>query len=341
VAPRAFICGLRGVELAEEEAAFLREAQPWGVILFKRNVGEPDQVRRLCDAAREALQRADAPILIDQEGGRVQRIGAPHFRQYPAGAIYGQLYELDPLVGVEAAHLGARLIGLDLGALGVTVDCIPVLDVPADGVTQAIGNRTLGRTVDSVSTLGSAQIDGLLCGGLLPVMKHAPGHGRAQVDSHLELPRVDAALADLEASDFAPFRLLAGKVPMAMTCHVVFSQIDPDAPATLSSEVIVNVIRRRIGFDGLLMTDDISMKALSGDFRGLASRAIGAGCDIVLHCNGEMAEMAEIAAGVPELSGEPRRRADAALARRPAPEAIDRPALEARFDELLARVPVA
>jgi beta-N-acetylhexosaminidase len=234
VAARAFICGLQGTAITDDERAFLRDARPWGVILFKRNIGEPDEVRRLCADVRQSLEQEDAPILIDQEGGRVQRIGPPHVRAYPSGAAYGRIYEINPMLGVEAAHLGARLIALDLASLGITVDCVPVLDVPAEGNTPAIGDRTLGRTVDSVSTLGAAQMDGLLSGGVLPVIKHMPGHGRAVVDSHKELPRVEAPVAELQAQDFAPFRLLAGKAPLGMTAHVVFGAIDDSAPATLS-----------------------------------------------------------------------------------------------------------
>jgi beta-N-acetylhexosaminidase len=336
VAPRAFICGLQGTLLSSEEAVFLRTAQPWGVILFKRNLDEPDQIRRLCRAIQEALGRRDAPILIDQEGGRVQRIGPPHLRAYPAAAVYARLYQENPLRGVEAAYLGAKLIALDLLGLGITIDCLPVLDIPVEGGTDAIGNRTLGQTVDSVSTLGGAQVDGLISGGVLPVMKHLPGHGRAMVDSHKELPRTEAPLAELQAQDFAPFRLLATKCPLGMTAHVVFSEIDGGAPATLSKAVIATIIRERIGFDGALMTDDISMGALSGSYRDRAERAIAAGCDLVLHCNGDLAEAAEIGASVPELAGEALRRTDAALARRRAPFAADRRALEARFESLLS-----
>ncbi len=336
MASRAFICGLRGTELAEEERAFLRDARPWGIILFKRNLEDPKQVRKLCRDARAALEREDAPVLIDQEGGRVQRIGPPHIRAYPAGAVYGRIYETNPLLGVEAAHLGAKLLALDLLDLGITIDCMPVLDVPVEGVTEAIGDRSLGRSGDSVATLGGAQIDGLLAGGVLPVIKHLPGHGRAKVDSHHELPRVDAALPELEAQDFAPFRLLAPRVTLGMTCHVVFSAIDEGSPATLSAAVIGNIIRKRIGFDGVLMTDDISMHALSGGYRERAERAIRAGCDLVLHCNGELAETVEIAAGVPELADEALRRTETALASRRPPTEADRRSLEARFDAILA-----
>jgi beta-N-acetylhexosaminidase len=335
VASHAFICGLSGTTLSEDEKAFLREARPWGVILFGRNVEHPRQVTQLCAAVREALEREDAPVLIDQEGGRVQRIGPPHLRAYPPGAVYGRLYRRNPLSGVEAAFLGAKLIGLDLHALGVSVDCVPVLDIPMEGGTAAIGDRALGGTVDAVATLGGAQIDGLLSSGVLPVIKHMPGHGRATVDSHTNLPQVDATMAELEAQDFTPFRLLAKRAPFGMTAHVVFLDVDDGAPATLSKTVIASIIRERIGFDGALMTDDISMGALSGEPRGRAERAIAAGCDIVLHCNGKMDEMQEIAAGVPELADDALRRCDAALAARRPPQDGDRPALEDRFQFLV------
>jgi beta-N-acetylhexosaminidase len=341
VAPRAFICGLSGTELTAEEAAFLRDAQPWGVILFKRNIDAPDSVRRLCSAAREALGREDAPVLIDQEGGRVQRIGPPHMRAYPAGPVYGRLYELNPLLGVEAAHLGAKLIALDLGALGITVNCMPILDVPEEGTTSAIADRALGSTADAVGTLGAAQIDGAFAGGVLPVIKHMPGHGRARADSHAELPRVDAAPSELDARDFVPFRLCAAKTPLGMTAHVVFSEIDDAAPATLSLTVVDNIIRGRIAFDGALMTDDISMGALSGDLRGRAQAALRAGCDLVLHCNGELEEMTEIASAAPELAGESLERTERALKLRREPEDVDRKALDAHFDALLGKLPVA
>jgi beta-N-acetylhexosaminidase len=338
VAQRAFICGLAGTDVSDEEAAFLRDAQPWGVVLFRRNTDHPEQVRRLCNDVREALGREDTPILIDQEGGRVQRFGPPYLRAYPSGAAYGRLYEENPLAGVEAAYLGAKLMGLDLTALGITVDCIPVLDVPGEDTTPAIGDRCLGRDADAVSTLGGAQIDGLLSAGVLPVIKHMPGHGRAKVDSHEELPHVDSPLSELEEQDFRPFRLLARRSPLGMTAHVVFLSADPGAPATLSNQVIARIIRERIGFDGALMTDDISMGALSGSLRGRAEASIAAGCDLVLHCNGEMAEMCEIAAGVPELQGDSLRRTEAALAYRSPPADVDRPALEARYDSLLSKM---
>lgn len=341
MASRAFICGLAGPELLTDERAFLRDSRPWGVILFKRNTENPEQVRRLCAGVREALERENAPILIDQEGGRVQRIGPPHVRAYPPAAAYGKLYARNPLAGVEAAFLGAKLIALDLHGMGVSVDCMPVLDIAVEGVTEAIGNRTLGTTVDAVATLGGAQLDGILSGGVLPVIKHMPGHGRATVDSHNLLPQVDATMAELEALDFTPFRLLARRAPLGMTAHVKYLDVDDSAPATHSSAVIGNIIRQRIGFDGALMTDDISMNALSGDPRSRAVRALRAGCDLALHCNGDLLEMIDVASGMPELSGEALRRTDAALAFQRPPVEVDRKALEARYDFLLGQAVAA
>lgn len=339
---RAFICGLGGPVLTADERAFLRNAEPWGVILFRRNIEEPEQVRRLCRDVRDALQRDDAPILIDQEGGRVQRFGPPHLRAYPPAAVIGELYRRNQVHGVQAALIGAKLIALDLIGLGVTVDCLPMLDVPApDSDTAVIGDRAFGDDPDAVSTLGAAQVEGLLSGGVLPVIKHMPGHGRARVDSHKELPRVDAPLPELEARDFVPFRLLAPSAPLGMTAHVVYTALDPDRPATLSAEVIGRIVRRRFGFDGALMTDDISMGALSGDIAGRSGAALRAGCDLVLHCNGDAVEMAEVAGVAPELGGDALRRAHAALALRRDPADHDRRALEARFDTLLAQARAA
>ena len=311
MASHAFICGLAGTDLSQDERTFLREAHPWGVILFARNIESPPQIRKLCAAIREALERDDAPMLIDQEGGRVQRIGPPHLRAYPPGSAYGALYRRNPLAGTEAAFLGARLIGLDLAALGISVDCMPVLDIPIAGGTAAIGDRALGIDVDSVATLGGAQIDGLLAGGVLPVIKHMPGHGRALVDSHADLPQVDATMAELEAQDFTPFRLLAKRAPLGMTAHVVFLDVDDSAPATLSSVVIVNIIRERIGFrrsvdDGRhLHGRDLGHAARAAP--SAPSRRAAISCSIA---TANLDEMLEIAAGVPELAGDGLRRTD-------------------------------
>ncbi|MDB5438050.1 MAG: beta-N-acetylhexosaminidase [Caulobacteraceae bacterium] len=316
MAARACILGLEGPNLSPGERAFFQEADPWGFILFARNIQNPDQVRALCLELRATVGR-QAPILIDQEGGRVQRLGPPHWRRYPPGAIYGAV------TGGEAlARLGARLIAHDLHALGIDVDCLPVLDVPVEGAHDIIGDRAYGKTPTKVAAFGRAACEGLLAGGVLPVIKHIPGHGRAFADSHEALPRVDTPLAELRAHDFPPFKALAD-MPLAMTAHVVYAALDPERPATTSPLVIGQVIREEIGFDGLLMSDDLSMKALSGDFATRTRDSLAAGCDLVLHCNGLMDEMRPIAESCDALEGEALRRADAALARRTAPDDFD------------------
>ncbi|MDX5393516.1 MAG: beta-N-acetylhexosaminidase [Caulobacteraceae bacterium] len=311
---QASIFGCAGPRLSADEAAFFAEVNPWGFILFKRNVETPDQVRRLTDALRACVGRADAPILIDQEGGRVQRLGPPHWPVYPPGRAYGTLAGNDPLLRREITRLGARLIAHDLATLGINVDCVPVLDVPQAGAHDIIGDRAYGQTPEEVAYLGRAAAEGLIAGGVLPIIKHIPGHGRALADSHLDLPVVDASREALSSVDFAPFRVLSD-MPMAMTAHVVYAAIDPRRPATTSRRAIREVIRGEIGFSGLLMSDDLSMKALSGDFAERTRASLAAGCDVVLHCNGDMAEMKPIAESCRPLSGSSRRRADAALAR--------------------------
>ena len=303
-----------------------------GFILFQRNCETPDQVRALLAELREAVGRGDAPVLIDQEGGRVARLKPPHWPAYPAAAA---LAALGGERAREAVRLGARLIADDLAALGITVDCLPVLDIPVPGSDAVIGDRAYGDRPEPVAALGRAACEGLLAGGVLPVLKHIPGHGRGAVDSHLALPRVEAPRAVLEESDFAPFRDLAD-MPLAMTAHIVYTAFDAERPATLSRRVIDEAIRAGIGFDGLLLTDDLSMRALGGSFAGRAAGALEAGCDLVLHCNGEMAEMTEVAGAVAPLSPAARARLDRAEARRGAAEPIDRPALEARFRALTA-----
>jgi beta-N-acetylhexosaminidase len=281
---------------------------------------------------RAITDRHDTPILIDQEGGRVARLQPPHWRKYPPGRAYGQISANDPLVGREITRLGARLIAHDLRALGINVDCVPVLDVPEPGAHDIIGDRAYGQTPEEVATLGRAAAEGLIAGGVLPVIKHMPGHGRSKADSHEYLPIVDALYEDLDARDFAPFRVLSD-MPMGMTAHVIYDAVDRRRPATLSRRVIRKVIREAIGFDGLLMTDDLSMKALSGDFRERARNALKAGCDVVLHCNGDMAEMKPVAEATGALIGKARRRADAALARLARiPEPFDAEEGRARLD---------
>lgn len=328
----AAILGCAGTALLAEEAAFFRDVKPWGFILFRRNIESPDQVRALTAALRATVGRADAPILIDQEGGRVARLQPPHWRKYPPGRAYGELVANDPLVAREITRLGARLIAHDLASLGINVDCVPVLDVPDPKGHEIIGDRAYGDTPEQVAALGRAAAEGLLAGGVLPIIKHIPGHGRAMSDSHLELPVVKARLAELEARDFAPFRVLSD-MPMAMTAHVVYTAIDRSRPATTSKKAIRKIIRGSLGFDGLLMSDDLSMKALSGDFRQRARDSLSAGCDVVLHCNGDMAEMKAVMSGVGKLSREAKRRVQAVMSRIvKVPEPLDVEQARARFD---------
>ena len=328
----AAILGCAGTTLTAEEVAFFKDVKPWGFILFKRNIADPEQVRALTAALRDRVGRPDAPILIDQEGGRVARLQPPHWRIYPPGRAYGELVANDPLTAREITRLGARLMAHDLHVLGINVDCAPVLDVPDPKGHEIIGDRAYGDTPEQVATLGRAAAEGLLAGGVLPIIKHIPGHGRALSDSHLELPVVKAKLLELEIRDFAPFRVLSD-MPMAMTAHVVYAAIDRKNPATTSKKVIKQVIRGSMGFDGLLMSDDLSMKALTGDFKQRAKDSLSAGCDVVLHCNGDMDEMKAVMSGVGKMSKEARRRAQAVMNRLvKVPEPFDPAEARARFD---------
>jgi beta-N-acetylhexosaminidase len=302
---RAFICGCLGTALEAEERAFLRDADPLGVILFKRNIGTPAEVYALTADIRTALGRDDAFVMVDQEGGRVQRIGPPHWRRYPAAGRFASID--DPDARTRAVRLAARLMAADLKAVGIDVDCLPVLDVPVEGAHEVIGDRAYAKEPALVARLGRAAADGLLDGGVLPVMKHVPGHGRAGADSHLALPVVTASLAELDASDFEPFRQNRD-LPAAMTAHVVYTALDPDQPATISPRVVQDIIRGRIGFDGLLFSDDLSMKALPGTFREKAERLFAAGVDIALHCSGDRTEAAAVAAVAPIIEGAAARR---------------------------------
>src|SRR6202042_756400 len=299
---RAFITGVAGPELTGEERQFLREAQPWGLIVFSRNIAGPDPLRRLIGEFRSLVGRA-APVLICQEGGRVQRLGPPHWPKYPPGAAYGALYDRDRETGLAAARLGARLIASDLADLGIDVDCLPLADVPVPGSDAVIGNRAYGTEPSKVAAIAGAIARGLADGGVLPVLKHIPGHGRATADSHKRLPVVTVDRATLEATDFAAFRPLAG-LPLGMTAHVVFTAIDPGLPATTSAVMIHEVIRSSIGFAGALMSDDVSMGALTGSIAERTRRSFAAGCDLVLHCNGVLSEMDAVASQSPELAGE-------------------------------------
>ncbi len=292
------IFGLSGPSLTDDERAFFKEAEPLGYILFKRNCVDPAQMRALTDDLRALSGRADLPILIDQEGGRVARMQPPVWPAFPAGAAFDALYERAPISAIEAARANGQALAQILREAGVTVDCAPLLDVAVEGGTPAIGDRAFGRDPMRVAALGRALLDGLHRGGVVGVIKHMPGHGRAMVDSHLELPRVKASAEELEA-DLLPFQRLAS-APMAMTAHIVFEAWDPELPATLSPTVIREIIRGRIGFDGLLFTDDIDMKALSGTAGEKAARALAAGCDVVLDCWARMPEMVEIVERIPD-----------------------------------------
>ncbi len=316
---RAFIVGCVGLRLNEDERAFFRASRPWGLILFKRNIDNPTQVAALTSEFRSVVGY-DAAVLVDQEGGRVQRLSPPNWRAYPAGAAYAQARS-----GVEAsdlARLGARLIAHDLKSLGIDVDCLPVLDTPVEGAHNIIGDRAYAKDALSVARLGRAAAQGLLAGGVLPVMKHIPGHGRALADSHLELPIVRASRAELEAHDFAPFKANRD-LPAAMSAHVVYTALDPERPATHSPYVVREIIRGHIGFDGLLMSDDLSMKALGGSFFDRARKLFAAGLDLALHCNGDLGEATAVAEASPVLSGAALARAERAKAAIRAPEPFD------------------
>jgi beta-N-acetylhexosaminidase len=335
--PKAFICGCAGLALDTEERAFLRREDPWGLILFKRNIASREQIRALTRSFRECVGRADAPVLIDQEGGRVQRLAPPHWRAYPAAASIEA--GLEPSRAEATARLVARLIAFDLSEVGITIDCAPVLDVAEPGTHAAIGSRAFSSRPERVAAMGRAVAEGLLAGGVAPVIKHMPGHGRARADSHHELPTVDASRGDLKR-DFAPFAAL-NDLPMAMSAHVLYTAIDQRHPATASSIVVAEVMRGEIGFDGLILSDDVSMKALEGPYEERAAAIIDAGLDIVLHCNGELDQARAVASAAPPLSGASLRRAKAALAAISAPHQFDAGKGERELAVVLAELGVA
>ena len=332
---KAMILGCSGLTLTQEEIALYKAEQPWGFILFGRNIGDAQQITDLVASMREAVGRPDAPVLIDQEGGRVQRIRPPILQSYPNAQALGAIYLRDREQGLRAAWLMSRLHAFDLMRFGINVDCLPVLDVPVEGASNVIGNRAYGFDPKMVSEMGQAAADGLKAGGMLPVMKHIPGHGRGMVDSHHELPVVDVPLDDLDAHDFVPFRTL-NKELMGMSAHLVFNAIDPERPATTSRKVIDEIIRGRIGFDGLLMSDDSSMNALKGTLGERAANIVAGGCDIVLHCNGVMSEMLQVVKEVPPLTGRSLERAKAVEAGFPAADDADEASLRDEFNAMLA-----
>jgi beta-N-acetylhexosaminidase len=338
--PSAVIFGCAGTTLSAAERRLFAGAGPVGFILFSRNIKNPDQLIDLVGQLKESCGRPGALVAIDQEGGRVARLGPPHWRTPPAAARFGAIHALDPAAGLEAARLNSRLLADDLAALGINVDCLPVLDIPSADAHPIIGDRAYGRDPATVAALGRAAAEGLTAGGVLPVIKHLPGHGRARNDSHLSLPVVEAPRAVLEKTDFAPFRALADQ-PLGMTAHVVYSAIDDRRPATTSPIVIEQVVRGWIGFDGLLMSDDICMKALTGTPAENARAALAAGCDLVLHCNGDLDEMqavADVVGGLSELARARLARARALL-RVPAP--LDRGGALARLERLMAAAAVS
>jgi beta-N-acetylhexosaminidase len=322
---KSFISGCEGTSLSSAEHAYFRSANPWGLILFGRNCESSEQLTRLTASFRDAVERKDAPVLIDQEGGRVQRMSPAtnaSWRKYPAASRFGELYKKCPIHALRAARNIGRLMAEDLEQVGITVNCLPVLDVPQPGAHAVISDRAYDTTPEIILALSRAHVAGFMDGGVLPVMKHVPGHGRAKVDSHKELPRVSADRSELEALDFRTFAGFAD-CPMAMSAHVVFEAIDKDYPATLSRRVIRDVIRKQLGFNGLLMTDDLSMKALTGTFAAKTKAAIEAGCDMVLHCNGVLTEMEQVAEAAPDLTGKALARAKAALKQRRKPQRYD------------------
>lgn len=330
---KALILGCSGLSLTPDEKAFYREYRPWGFILFGRNIGDAAQITDLIAEMRESVGW-HAPVLIDQEGGRVQRIKPPILQAYPSAQVLGDIYRQDREKGIRAAWLMSRLHAFDLTRFGFTMDCLPVLDVPVEGASNVIGTRAYGFDPVTVTEMGKAASAGLKAGGMLSCMKHMPGHGRGMADSHHDLPVVSASLEELDAHDFAPFRAMRDE-PCAMSCHVVFSAIDPNAPATISRTVIDEIIRKRIGFDGLLISDDSSMNALKGTLGERAKNIASNGCDIVLHCNGVMEEMQQVVANVKVLAGEAKRRAEQALASIAPPDGSDEDAIRAEFNAML------
>lgn len=320
-APKAVIFGCAGPDLSAEERAFFRDADPLGFILFARNVDTPERTRRLADDLRSAVGRADAPVLIDQEGGRVARLRPPHWRKAPPARVLGDLYASDPEAGLEATRINSRLLAADVASAGCDVDCLPVLDIAFPETHAVIGDRAYADRPEPVAALGRAAAEGLLAEGVMPVIKHIPGHGRATVDSHEALPTVSAARDVLERTDFLPFRLLSD-LPWAMTGHLLFEAVDPTVAITVSARGVKEVIRDHIGFGGLLLSDDLSMQALGGSLGDRAARALAAGCDVALHCNGRMDEMTGIAGRAGTMTSAARQRFEAGrayLARHRAP----------------------
>ncbi|MHA1164628.1 MAG: beta-N-acetylhexosaminidase [Alphaproteobacteria bacterium] len=319
---KALIVGCSGPELIADERAFLRDVRPCGLILFARNCQTRDQIARLTDDVRECVLNDHLLILVDQEGGRVQRMGPPEWRKYPPAQVFAHLYRKDPQEALDAARGVTRLMAGDLYEVGINVDCAPVLDVPAPGAHDIIGDRAYGDDPETIIALARVVADTFLEGGVLPVIKHIPGHGRARADSHKALPVIDASLEELAGSDFRPFMAL-NDLPLAMTAHVVLKALDEDAPASVSALIMDQVIRKQIGFKGLVMSDDLDMAALKGTLPERAKGVISAGCDVVLHCSGKLRDAEQVAEAVPVLEGRALARYEAALARLNEPVPFD------------------
>ncbi|MFO1154948.1 MAG: beta-N-acetylhexosaminidase [Rhodospirillales bacterium] len=337
--PRAVIFGVGGAELTDAERRLFRATDPLGFILFRRNCLAPEQIRALVADLRSTVGRIDAPVLIDQEGGRVQRLGAPHWRAAPPAARFGALWARNADAAAEAVRLNARLIAHDLATLGISHDCAPLLDVPQPDANAIIGDRAFAADAGCIARLGGVFAEALLDGGVLPIIKHLPGHGRATADSHLALPVVSASAALLREVDLAPFRALS-HMPWAMTAHVVYTAFDPDAAATVSKTVVNDVIRGAIGFAGVIVSDDICMRALTGRPAERALAALAAGCDVVLHCNGIFAEMEDVAGTCPPVTDAAIVRLDRAEAMRRIPAPFDPAGAIVRLNTLLGQ-PVA
>lgn len=328
------ILGMLGTSLSADEAAFFKELNPYGFILFARNCESPAQIRSLIDSLKNAVGREPLPILIDQEGGRVARLKPPHWPAFPTAEKLASIYRKDKEKAKQAVYLNARLIAAELTSLGITVNCAPLADLPVAGAHDIIGDRAFGRTPQQVIDLARAMASGLMDGGVVPVLKHIPGHGRANADSHEELPVVNESIETLRASDFVPFKALAD-LPMAMTAHVLYTAIDKERMATVSP-VAIELIRNELGFNGLLMSDDLSMKAMKGSFAQRTKDTLAAGCDVVLHCNGNMDEMKSLAEGLAPLQGVALERGNKALAAIHAPKSLDLADAKSTRDQLLA-----
>ncbi|MCZ4282634.1 beta-N-acetylhexosaminidase [Kiloniella laminariae] len=318
MAQNSVIFGCEGHCLTAWEKGFFSETKPYGFVLFGRNCDTPEQIKRLIDELKTLSGQDDLPVLVDQEGGRVARLRPPHWRKTPAAAVFGKLYEVDADKARRAAYLNACLISSELTQLGFTVDCAPVLDLTIPGAHEIVGDRSYGATPEQVAELARSVSNGFLDCGIMPVIKHLPGHGRALVDSHKELPRVSTPKSELVRSDFEAFRLMKDS-PWGMTAHVIYEDIDPDHIATVSPKIIGEIIRKEIGFEGILLSDDLSMKAMQGSYEEKARSCLAAGCDIVLHCNGDQGEMSGVAAGLAEIDDQKRLRLDRAWKLRRSP----------------------